>query len=550
MARTGPDQKYSEDFVKAELAKEGWILTSKYINVSTKITIYNPSVMRGHLCGARFNTWLKGMRPNMKSLINSTEYVREIFAEEGWVLLSEHNNATSTLIVRNPDVLNNFECTTSWSMWIAGYRPTAMSLVDRREYVRQEIEKEGWILVGDYKTNNSYIELYNPDVLNGNLCKFRFSYWLQDKRPSFKNLVDPTTYVSEVLRNEGWELVGNYINSQKHIYIRNKEKFNGHLCKVLFSLWMRGFRPCIGSLVDPTLYVKEELQKEGWELCSEYITHTDYLLIRKPEFFKNSLVRFTWDAWCFGYRPAFQSLVDPEKALEESVDMNGWEFVRIEMNHRTPLLFLRNKNYFDNFLCKVLYCNWSKDSKFSIVNVVDKTSYIKNVINKAGFYINDNDWIYENKSKMFTIVNKEYDTSHKINWSKISRDELPYTPKFRIVNSIKSYFNRREVIKDFETMKVFPKSYWEELNNKFPFIPKGFHIDHIVCLSYWQNTWEQMKLANSIDNLRLLPAKENISRGNRLRASELDEYDLWDLYYQAENPMSYELIEDRYDLAS
>ena len=31
---------------------------------------------------------------------------------------------------------------------------------------------------------------------------------------------------------------------------------------------------------------------------------------------------------------------------------------------------------------------------------------------------------------------------------------------------------------------------------------------------------------------------------------ELDEYDLWDLYYQVENPMGYQLVEDRYDLVS
>lgn len=550
MAKTGPEPKYTEEFVRAELAKEGWILVGEYTSVSNKIKIYNPDVFRGYLCGARFTNWLDGMRPNMKSLLNSTEYVRDVFADEGWVLLNEHKNYSSTLIVRNPDVFNNLECTTSWGMWVAGYRPTAIALVDRTKYVRQELAKEGWVLVGECKRQNSHIKLYNPDVLNGHLCTFRFTYWLQDKRPRFKNLVDPTVYVSEILNEEGWELISDFKGARIHINIRNKEKFNGHTCKILFSVWLRGFRPCMGSLINPTLYVKEELQKEGWELCSDYTNHTDYLLIRKPSFFNNSLAKFTWDAWSFGYRPAFQSLVDQKKYLEQSIEMYGWEFVKIEMNHRTPLLFLRNKDYFDNFLCSVFYCNWSKDSKLSIVNVVDKTTYIQHVLHKSGFVVEDSSWEYEDKSKYFTVFHVENQSLHSVNWSKISRNDLPYTPKYRISNMIKGYFIKKSVIKDFETRKLFPETYWEELYKKFYPIPKGFHIDHVVCLSFWENTWEQMRLANSIENLRLLPSRENISRSNRLKASELDEYDLWDLYYQAKNPMGYKLIEDRYSLAS
>lgn len=418
------------------------------------------------------------------------------------------------------------------------------------DYVRSELAKEGWVLIGDYKNATTKTRFYNPDIFNGLPCEGTIFQWLKGKRPKLANLVDPEIYIESVLNKEGWHLLSNYRGTGKHIYINNPDVFNGHKCRILFSVWMRGFRPCISSLVDPTSYIQEEFAKEGWELCSTYTGNKNQLLIRKPDFFSNSLVKFSWDAWNFGYRPAFQSLCDQKGYLEKSVNIYGWEFVKIDMNRNKPLLFLRHKDYFDNFLCKVFYCNWSKESKLDIRNIVDPTAYIKHLLNKRGFITENENWVYQGKEKRFSIIHVQSNEKHRINWSAICRNEFPYTARRRVYRLIHNFLANRRLGKKFCTNDIFPESYWVELSNKFPVIPEGMHVDHIVCSSFWGDSIEQLLLANDIRNLRLLTAKENLQRHNRLRASELDEYDIWDLFHQAENPKGYKLIEDRYDLAS
>lgn len=88
------------------------------------------------------------------------------------------------------------------------------------------------------------------------------------------------------------------------------------------------------------------------------------------------------------------------------------------------------------------------------------------------------------------------------------------------------------------------------MNNKFPNIPQGYDIDHIVPMSWFGDSWEQMRCANDVRNLRLLPHIENIKRSNRLTIQDLNIYSIWDIYNEAENPKGYKLIEECYKLAS
>jgi hypothetical protein len=181
--------------------------------------------------------------------------------------------------------------------------------------------------------------------------------------------------------------------------------------------------------------------------------------------------------------------------------------------------------------------------------IIDKTGYRRDYISRCGFSVSE-DWEYINSTAFFEITNNESKTKHKINWSLIAIGELPNTPKRRIRNAISVFYTRRQKYKGKTPVGMFDDAYWNSLNDKLGEEINTLTIDHIIPMTWWDNTWEQMRLANDPRNLRLLGSKDNISRGNKLKASELDEYDLWDLYYQAENPSDLNLIEARFDIAS
>jgi hypothetical protein len=419
------------------------------------------------------------------------------------------------------------------------------------EFVRETLAKEDWELVGEYKNVTTHLHIRNKNYFKGHIVKFRIDHWLRGQRPKQESqLLEPEKYIEEILAQEGWELLSHFYGSSKHIYIRNPNFCNGHVCKIIYQSWTFGFRPDMNSLIEPTLYVKEELDKEGWELLTNYEGSSKNFIIRNPDFFSGSLVTFNWASWKFGYRPKFQSLLDKKQYIRNTVDLYGWELVDVDLeSKRVPILLIKHPEKFNGFLCKVYYYNWNEQSKLDIRNVVDKTEYIKSVLNDYGFEPQDKNWVFRDKSVRFSIVEIKTNKFYSTNWSSISRGVLPRTPKYRIFNTLASFFNRSDKNKYFYKSKIFTQDYWERLNKKFPDIPEGHHIDHIIPLSFHGESWEQMLNANDPRNLRLLEEKENQSRGNRLKASELDEYDLWDLYYQAENPKGLPLIEDRYNLA-
>lgn len=358
------------------------------------------------------------------------------------------------------------------------------------EFVKSELAKEGWELLSNYIEVKQPFLMRNPSVWDGHTVKFTLGSWLRGSRPAFESLIDQDNYMNSAVSKEGWNLVSvDRSSSRPYITIQKKSFFNGHECSIRWSNWSRSHRPNISNLVNPDLFIQEELKKEGWTLLNHYTRAIDPLVIINPEKMKGHKCITTWQRWSIGRRPDMTSLVD-------------------------------------------------------------KTAYVLDVIRNLGFEPVDKNWKYKNNITRFLI--KEICTGREfmISYSQISGGNLPGTPKRIIKNRIKDFLKRRKANKSFSISENSSVKFWIELEMKFPYIPEGFHIDHIIPLSFHGETWQQMEIANDIRNLRLLSAKENIERKNKLKASELDEYDLWDLYYRAENPMGYQLIEDRYDLAS
>lgn len=354
-------------------------------------------------------------------------------------------------------------------------------------------------------------------------------------------------HVKEELAKEGWDVVGEFINAHTRILVRNYNCLNGHLCWSTYHHWREGKRPDMRSLVNPTEYVKEIIGYEGWELISDYKNSSTKFVMRNKAEFMGEPATISWNNWQAGKRPDLRSLLNRDAYIKKHIESRGWEFLGCKSVAKNIIISIRNPRFFNGATCEMTWYVWQSGSNPDFRSIKNKSEYIKTHLKELGYFIQDSNWEFQCRDIPIKIGSTKHDKTYSVFWHHIASGKIPNSPKTLVFNRIKKYLKNK---KTFSISEMFDEDYWNALSDKFDYIPPGMHLDHIICMSLWGNTWEQMRLANDPSNLRLLTAKENLQRNNRLKASELDEYDLWDLYYQAENPKGYKLIEDRYDIAS
>ena len=100
------------------------------------------------------------------------------------------------------------------------------------------------------------------------------------------------------------------------------------------------------------------------------------------------------------------------------------------------------------------------------------------------------------------------------------RNKLRYNsdPLFKLENNIRARFNqvyKNQCVK--KTNKTFDLVDLEAVYNKLGEIPKGYHIDHIIPISVFDLTNEEhLKWVYHPSNVRILPAKENLAKSDKL----------------------------------
>ena len=412
------------------------------------------------------------------------------------------------------------------------------------DFIKHKLKNEGWKLLSiDRSSQRLIIFIKNPEKFDGFTCKMTWDVWKAGGRPDLNSILDKTKYIKHKLSQEGWELIGDYIGSTSPLLIKNDNLFNGHLCKMTWSNWSKGERPSFISLIDKTQYISFVLKQEGWELLSEYKRNTELLEIRNPDLFNNHICNFTWAAWNGGSRPMFKSLKDKTNYVKDEFSREGWILLE-EYKTNSKGLLVKNPNILNGHLCTISWANWSRGARPNFNSLCNKTDYVKQFILDAGYEITDSNWVYKNAFDLFQIKNIKTESKYIINWSIILQGSLPGSVKYKVKIAIRDFFKNRHLSKNPIIKELFDNNYWEELNRHLPNSMSGYHLDHIVPQSFFGDSLQQIRLANDPKNLRPLTAKENIARGNRLKVSELNIYNLWDLYYQAENPMGYKLIED------
>jgi len=153
------------DIIRQEMAKEGYTLTSSvYKSCKEKLNYICPN---GHKHNTSWRNWKSGSRcPHCSRVAKPTiEYIRSEFEKENYKLLTnEYINNKQKLYFICP---NGHKYFTTWSSW-SGKRKRRCLLCSGKakhdkEFVRNEIEKDNYVLVSDYTLSRDTLHLICPN---------------------------------------------------------------------------------------------------------------------------------------------------------------------------------------------------------------------------------------------------------------------------------------------------------------------------------------------------------------------------------------------------
>tara|TARA_Y100000310_G_C20634450_1_gene790427 strand:- start:274 stop:837 length:564 start_codon:yes stop_codon:yes gene_type:complete len=173
-----------------------------------------------------------------------------------------------------------------------------------------------------------------------------------------------------------------------------------------------------------------------------------------------------------------------------------------------------------------------------------KKYYEKNKEAFKEYQKNNRERIKENDRKNYWL-NKENRIKSVRKWQQKVKDD-PYrkfknrikaSMRYHIKKNGESTFNLLNYTKEefLNRMKeTLPEEYtWENfLKNT-----KAFHIDHIIPQKFYLNEEEYIVKCWNLRNLRLLPAKENLSRADEIDIKLVKKYDIEDLLPFSSNPV-------------
>lgn len=285
-------KKLTTEFIRNELAKEGYQLIGEYVNANTKFDYICPV---GHKHSIAWGHWSKGIRC-AKCSFNyklTTEDVREEFASKGYQLIGEYVNNATKLSVICPNGEQKEVLLNNWRK--SQKRKEARKWTT--EFVRGELAKEGYQMLGEYVHSATKFDFICP---KGHHHSTNWDNWRQNYRCAIcaQNIKLTTEYVRAELAKEGYQLMSEYVN--------NKTKFDftcpeGHQSSINWNDWQQGHRcgVCSGINTITTEHVRAELAKEGYELLDEYKNpHSKFKFIC-PKGHTHSM---RWSCWKNGRR--------------------------------------------------------------------------------------------------------------------------------------------------------------------------------------------------------------------------------------------------------
>ena len=393
------------------------------------------------------------------------EFVADRFAEAGYELLGEYVNKDAPTRFRCD---KGHEHQMSWNNFRQGSRCGVCA--GKHLNPEEALADEGYELLGEYASKTAPIRFR---CNKGHEHQMSWGSFRKGQRCGVcagKHL--NTAGVKKALADEGYELLGEYVNAHAPIKFRCNK---GHEHQMSWNSFQNGSRcgVCAGKHHNPA-DVKKARAAEVYELLGEYVSATAPIRFRCNKGHEHQV---SWDSFDQGTRcgVCFGKYVNPEdvkKAFAEA----GYELLGEYLNSSTPIRFRCDKGHEHQM-------SWESFRQGSRCGICFAESL-------GSGHIKD-----KMRSRVTNSVSRE-----------IARQGLS------------AHWSDYH---DSQTIKEIAEAV--DLSGVYKNRPKGHHVDHIIPITKFDLLDEkELRACWSPNNLRYLPALRNISRGNRMTRKEVE----------------------------
>lgn len=205
------------------------------------------------------------------------EYVKSLFEEEGYTVLTENYTGCKQKL--------EFVCprghrhSITFDKWLRGRRCYYCNgnIKLTHEFVEKSFEKEGYKLLSKYRNSSSKLKYVCP---KGHIGYIKWDHWRDGHRCAecVGNKRLTTEFVRQEFEKEGYELLsGSYKNSHSKLEYKCPQ---GHIGTITYGNWIIGHRclECSGKAKKTIDFIREEITKEGYTLKTDYYENCDQKL--------------------------------------------------------------------------------------------------------------------------------------------------------------------------------------------------------------------------------------------------------------------------------
>jgi hypothetical protein len=531
-------QKKTHIEIEAKFSAEDYRLLSQYEHAHGKMQVACPV---GHEVLMTWSHFNGGRRcPECAKLTRADKrrtpesFVRKAFEDAGYQLLAE----------RYQDNMTRMDCICpeghpikmDWASFKDGVRCIECSKVKRgktRKHntsvrAKSAFEAEGYQLLDEYTDAHTLMRFICPQ---GHRHQISWTNFDSGYRCAYCAKAAPVTQerVQQSFEAEGYQLLDKYSNKKRRLrFICPK----GHKYSISWDNWNTGSRcaVCAGRIVTRK-QVKDAFKAEHYNLLTQYKgNNTHKLDFICPAGHEHSM---TWADFQAGCRCALcnKPSVEPEIVREFFIAAGYTPLGEYQKSaDKIPYIcpqghhHLITWNSFKNG-CRCPECQGK------IIRHKD----VELAFAADGYELLDE---YKNSHTHMRYVCPE-GHQHSIIWDAFKQGvRCPYcagmkpSQEQREINLIKKgvagliyiYLKRQEAQKSF-SLTNFARKVAAEIHKELGVRPKGHHLDHIIPQSFFDfRKQDEIKACWNIENLRWLPALENVSKGHRLTMEDVEEF--------------------------
>ncbi len=264
--------KLSRQFISDRFAESGYELLGEYVGKETPIKF---RCDKGHEHQMSWGSFSHGSRCGVcAGKYISPEDVKKAFANEGYELLGEYVGANTPIKFRCD---KGHEHQMSWAKFRQGQRcgVCAGKYINTAD-VKKAFADEGYELLGEYVRATAPIR-FRCDKGHEHQMSWR-SFEQGGRCGVCAGKYINTADVKKAFADEGYELLGEYIRATAPIRFRCGK---GHEHEISWEVFQRGHRcgVCFGKYVNPE-DVKKAFADEGYELLGDYLNSSTPIRFR------------------------------------------------------------------------------------------------------------------------------------------------------------------------------------------------------------------------------------------------------------------------------